>query len=205
MEDNSVKNVDFLWYLFLNGDDKVFSAIYQQYIEKLLSYGYKLCSDRDLVHDSIQEIFLNLFLKRKKKGKKVENLKAYLFVALRYGISKKLLKQRKYESIELHKESESQFFKSEYNIQSQLIDVEISNELKQKLSSAVNNLPSKQKEIIYLKFEEELDYPQISEIMKISVESSRKLLYRSLLSLRRIIDPKIIEVLFMIFLKKSGK
>jgi RNA polymerase sigma factor (sigma-70 family) len=205
MKDNNLKSVDFLWYLFLNGDDKVFSAIYQQYIERLLSYGYKLCSDRDLVHDSIQEIFLNLFLKRKRSGKKIENLKAYLFVALRYGIAKKMQKQQKYEPFELNEDGENQFFKSEYNIQSQLIDFEISNELKEKLSVAVSNLPSKQKEIIYLKFEEELDYPEISEVMKISVESSRKLLYRSLLSLRRIIDPKAIEVLFAIFLKKTSK
>lgn len=205
MKDNELLGVDFLWYSFLNGDDKVFSAIYQQYIERLLSYGYKLSTDRDLVHDSIQELFLNLFLKRKKSGKKIENLKAYLFVALRYGIAKRITKQQKYESLELNENDENQLFESEYDIQNQLIKFEISKELKDRLSDAVSNLPPKQKEIIYLKFEEELNYPEISEVMKISVESSRKLLYRSLLSLRRIIDPKTIEVLFAIFFKKTSK
>ena len=205
MKDNNLENINFLWYSFLNGDDKVFAAIYQQYIERLLSYGYKLTSDRDLVHDCIQEIFLNLFLKRKNGGKKIENLKAYLFVALRYGIAKRIKKQKKHEPLELNEDFENQLFESEYNVQNQLIKFELSTELKDKLSDAVSNLPPKQKEIIYLKFEEELNYSEISEVMKISVESSRKLLYRSLLSLRRIIDPKAIEVLFAIFFKKTSK
>ena len=150
MKDNDVKSIDFLWYLFLNGDDKVFSAIYQQYIEKLLSYGYKLCSDRELVHDSIQEIFIELFLKRKKAGKKIENIKAYLFVAFRNGLIKKIKRQHKYESINLIGDAEIQYFNTDYNIHNQLVEFEISNELKEKLSIAVNNLPPKQKEIIYL-------------------------------------------------------
>jgi len=203
MKDNDVKNIDFLWYLFLNGDDKVFSAIYHHYIDRLLSYGYKLCPDKDLVHDSIQEIFLNLFLKRKKAGKKIENIKAYLFVAFRNGLVKKIKKQRKYESVNLSEDGESQYFDNDYNIQNQLIELEISNEIKEKLSIAINNLPSKQKEIIYLKFEEELEYAEISAIMKISVESSRKLLYRALLSLRKILDPNTVEVLFLMLFKKS--
>lgn len=203
MTDNDVKSVDFLWYLFLNGDDKVFSAIYHQYIERLLSYGYKLCQDRDLVHDSVQEIFLDLFLKRKKAGKKIENLKAYLFVAFRNGLIKKIKKQRKYETINLIEDAEKQYFDSDYDIHNQLIELEVSNEIKEKLSIAVNNLPPKQKEIIYLKFEEELEYAEISAIMKISVESSRKLLYRAILSLRKILDPNIIEVFFLMLFKKS--
>ncbi|MCG6187282.1 RNA polymerase sigma factor [Maribellus maritimus] len=203
MKDNNVKSVDFLWYLFLNGDDKVFSAIYHQYIERLLSYGYKLCQDRDLVHDSIQEMFLDLFLKRKKTGKKIGNLKAYLFVAFRNGLIKKIKKQNKYKSIELVEDAENKYFDSNYDIQNELIDFDISNELKEKLSVAVNNLSPKQKEIIYLKFEEGLEYTEISAIMKISVESSRKLLYRALLALRKILDPKTVEVFFTLFFKKS--
>ena len=203
MKDNNVKSIDFLWHLFLNGDDKVFSLIYHQYIERLLSYGYKLCPDRELVHDSVQEIFLDLFLKRKKAGKKIENVKAYLFVAFRNGLIRKIKKQRKYEAIDLSEDSENQYFNADYNIQDQLIDLEISNEIKEKLSQAINNLPPKQKEIIYLKFEEELEYSDISVIMKISVESSRKLLYRALLSLRTVLGPTTVTELFLVFYKKS--
>jgi len=80
---------------------------------------------------------------------------------------------------------------------------EISEEIKNKLIEAVNNLPPKQKEIIYLKFEEEMDYKEISEVMNISVDSARKLMYRSLISLRNIVDPGLIISLFFASVKKN--
>lgn len=201
MSDNERKSIDLLWSSFLNGDDKGFSVIYQLHINRLLSYGYKLCPDREWVHDSIQEVFLDLFLRRKKQDRHIKNLKAWLFVAIRNSLVKKMVKSRKFEPIVTDGEQEFIFFNTEYTIQEQLIDFEGSGELKEKLNAAVNNLPPKQKEIIYLKFEEELDYPEISAIMEISIESARKLMYRALLSLRKIVDPQIVMVFFL----NSGK
>ncbi len=189
MSDSSNKSINFLWQSFLSGDDKSFVVIYQRHINGLLSYGYKLCSDRELVHDCLQEVFMNLFLQRNKVRIKIENLKAYLFVAFRNCLIKKITKNRKHEHLEIKDVQAEIVFNVECSFQEQLIELEISSEIKEKLSAAVNSLPLKQKEIIYLKFEEELEYSEISEIMKISVESARKLLYRALLSLRNIINP----------------
>lgn len=110
-------------------------------------------------------------------------------MALRNNIIKKIAQSRKRESIEIKKEREEYVFNVEYSPQDNLIEKEISIELKTKLNEAVNSLPSRQKEIVYLKFEEALDYKEISAILQISVESSRKLLHRALLSLREIVKP----------------
>ncbi len=203
MSGSNDKSIDFLWHTFLNGDDKSFALIYQRHIDKLLFYGYKLSFDKELVHDCIQEIFIDLFLKKNKLGVSIENLKAYLFVALRNSLIKKLTKKRKFESVEIGDDHDEINFSIEYNFQDQLIELENSNEIKEKLSTAINCLPSKQKEIIYLKFEEELEYSEISEILKISVESARKLLYRALLSLRKVIKPTIFQTLFIFLFKKK--
>lgn len=192
-----VNSLDFLWQSFLNGDDKSFSIIYQRHIHALLAYGMKLCSDRDLVHDCLQEIFIDLFLKRNKINIGIKNLKSYLFVALRNCIIKKLTRDKKHDSLNSAAVSESLEFNIEYSFQDKLIELEISTEIKQKLRSAIVNLPERQKEIIYLKFEEGLDYKEISAILKISVESARKLLYRALLTLRDSVDPKIVQLLFL--------
>jgi RNA polymerase sigma factor (sigma-70 family) len=188
MADLTNKNIDFLWRSFLKGDDKSFSIIYQQHIEKLFSYGFKLSQDREIVKDCIQEIFMDLFQKRKKVNIEIKNLKSYLFVALRNCITKKISQKRKYEPLEIKNEEKDIEFHIEYSFQDKLIEHEISGEVKDKLRSAINNLPCRQKEIIYLKFEEEMDYPQIARVLRISVESSRKLMYRALLSLRETVD-----------------
>lgn len=201
MNSSQEKGLDFLWQSFLNGDDKSFSIIYQHYIDQLLSYGYKLHSDHEIVHDCIQEIFIDLFLKRKTLGVNIQNLKAYLFVALRNSIIKKVTKKRKFEMLDI---PENINFDIEYSVQEQLIKQEISNEVNEKLKAAVDTLSPKQKEIIYLKFEEELNYEEISDILNISVESARKLLYRALFSLREKIHHRISSALFLIFSKKNN-
>jgi RNA polymerase sigma factor (sigma-70 family) len=196
-------NLNFLWKSFLKGDDKSFSLIYQQHIDGLFLYGSKLSTDRELVRDCIQEVFIDLFLKRKKVSREIVNLKSYLFVSLRNGIIKKLTQSRIFESIGEKEDETEAPFNIEYEFQDQLIQLEISQEIIAKLQSKIKNLPPRQKEIIYLKFEEEMDYPEIAPILKISVESARKLLYRALLTLRKTVDPSIAQTLFFIFFKNS--
>ncbi|MBW6537796.1 MAG: sigma-70 family RNA polymerase sigma factor [Mariniphaga sp.] len=195
-------NLNFLWKSFLKGDDKSFSLIYQQHINGLFLYGSRLCTDRELVRDCMQEVFVDLFLKRKKMSREIVNLKSYLFVSLRNCILKKMEKTRKLDSVVGYDNENSGPFYTEYNFLDKYMELEISNELKKKLHSNINNLPSRQKEIIYLKFEEEMDYPEIAPILKISVESARKLLYRALLTLRKTVDPSISQTLFLLFFKK---
>lgn len=204
MRNSCDEGLKFLWQSFLDGDDKSFSAIYHSYIDQLLSYGYKFSNNREIVHDSIQEIFIDLFQKRKKTGVKIENLKAYLFVALRNGIIKKVKRNRKYEILEITDKQDNIPFYVEYSFQDQLIEEEITNEVNDKLKTAIKGLPARQKEIIYLKFEEELNYEQISEIMNISVESARKLIYRALFSLREKVHSRLLISLFLIFNKKHS-
>lgn len=202
MGKSTEKDIDLLWQLFLEGDDKCFAVIYKNHIQRLLLYGHKLCPDAEIVHDSIQEIFIQLFQKRNQLASGIGNLKAYLFVAVRNSLVKKMVKKRKFEWIEMSEKGDEPLFTVEYCYQDQLIEQEISAEIKEKLTRAVKALPHKQKEIIYLKFEEGMNYQEISDILGISVESARKLLYRSLVSLRSTLSKSSIQSVVLFFLKK---
>lgn len=181
-------NIDLLWQSFLKGDDTCFSSIYQQSINGLLSYGLKFTFDRELVHDCLQEVFIDLFLKKQKIGVTIKKLKPYLFVAVRNGIVKRIIKENKYRSVSLDEINSALDFNVDYSIEHKLIKKEISTEMYEMLRDAVNNLPARQKEIVYLRFEEEMDYGDIAGIMKISIESARKSMYRAIFSLRKLLD-----------------
>ncbi len=205
MQDPGKNEIDWLWHSFLNGDDRSFSAIYQQNIEPLFSYGVKLCRDRELIRDCIQEVFIDLFLKRQKKIKEINKLRPYLFMAFRNCLIKKIAKNRRQESNPAGSSEENIFFHIEYSVQDQLIANEIAFEIREKLQNSIHNLAPRQKEIIYLKFEEGMEYSEIAGILKISVESARKLLYRALMTLREKIDPSVMQIFFLLFFKKFQK
>ena len=201
MAANNSCDTNILWNSFLDGDDKAFDAVYYAFINALLSYGYKLTNDRELIHDAVQEIFMDLYQKRNKNHIPIRNLKAYLFIALKNAILKKILQNRIYEDKEVDDHLLDEFH-IEYSFQDQLIRSEISEEKRLCLQNAIITLSSKQKEIIYLKFEEGLQYPEIAGLMGITIESARKQIYRALLSLRQILDNETFLILFSILRKK---
>ncbi len=199
MDDARSDHIKFLWQSFLKGDDRSFAVIYQQYAHSLLAYGYKFNVDKEIVHDALQEVFIDLYLKRDKVHIEIDNLKGYLFIALKNNLLKKILKNKRTTFEDIDTLQSDLHFDVEYSFQEQLIQLEISGETKQKLRQAINSLSPGQKEIIFLKFEEELDYPEIAKTLNITVESARKQLYRALKSLRNLIDPKVLQTFLFIF------
>lgn len=172
---------------FRNGNEKAFTEIYYACVKDLYSYGHKLTPDLEILNDSLQEIFIDFYDRVKKSKIEIKNPRAYLFIALKNSIIKGIQKNRKIISEEnLPRLLDS--FDVEYGIEESLINIEISNEISSKIRKAKDKLSPRQKEIIYLKFEEECSYKEISVLMKITVESARKQLYRAIFSLRDILD-----------------
>jgi RNA polymerase sigma factor (sigma-70 family) len=178
------KPISTLWESFMKGDEKAFSDIYFAFIDALTNYGKKFTSDTDLINDSLQEIFLDIFQKGKTKHVLIENPKAYLFVSLKNSIIKKLQRNKKIESQEMIGDELLNRFETGYDGLEQIIALEVSEEVRNRLANLIGKLSPKQKEIIYLKFDEGFCYNEISGIMNITVESARKQLYRALSSLR---------------------
>lgn len=50
-----------LWNLLVKGDQKALEILYQRYYSLLLNYGLKCSTDRELVKDCIQDLFINLY------------------------------------------------------------------------------------------------------------------------------------------------
>ncbi|RIH62921.1 sigma-70 family RNA polymerase sigma factor [Mariniphaga sediminis] len=187
-----------IWESFLAGDKEAFAHIYNLYVESMYRYGTKLCSDENLVKDAIQEIFLDLFLKRHKNKTNPENLHYYLILALKRNLIKKLKRNRKL----VEEEDFETEFEPEYSIEKIIIEDEEETELNRRVKKVLSTLPAKQKEAIYLRFNESMEYQEIAQVLNISVESVRKQVYRALSSIRKQFG-KQGPVLFLFNLKKS--
>lgn len=185
------------WDNFIAGDKEAFAHFYNLHVEALYRYGTRLCYDTNLVKDAIQEIFLDLYLKRQKNKVNPENLRFYLILSLKHNLIKKLKRNRK-----LIDEKECELlFEPEYSIETAIIDDETEAEINARVKVLLKNLPPKQKEALYLRFNESMEYNEIAVILNISVESVRKQVYRALQSIREQIGKKSI-ILWMMFINK---
>lgn len=170
-----------LWQNLLNGDDTALEAIYLQNAKLLSAYGYKLTPNREIINDAIQDIFINLWQKRAILPA-VQNIKAYLLKSLRNRILRIL------ESRSLSGNGEQPHEAIQDSYENQLILEELETETARKLHSSIQNLPTRQKEVINLRYYQNLKTEEIAEILAINYQSVSNLLYKGIKGLKKQIN-----------------
>lgn len=150
---------DELVILLGENDDAAFSEIYERYWLKLYNESYKRLKDKDLCADIIQDVFADLWLNREER--KIENLAAYLFTAVRYRIFALYKKEKNIgafvEPIEFMvvcaSDPDSIFFEKE---------------IRECIELWLSVQPEKRKQVFVMKFSQDLSTREISEILHVS-------------------------------------
>ncbi len=182
-----------IWESFKSGNRKVFEQIFRTHIRVLYKYGSRFTPNPALVEDCIQDLFLHLWHKRQSLGT-TDSIKRYLLGSLRRRIIRKLQHKALDNS---HIELENYDFHLELNAEDERILVE--NELAQQkaLKEATAQLTPRQREVIYLKYFQEMSYDEIASVMEISYQSARNLVYAALQVMKK--HMVLIKVLFLLF------
>ena len=169
-----------LWLRLKSGDHAALKEIYEAHIDFLLSYGTRFAPDPTIVEDGVHDLFVYLWQNRKTIGV-TDKIRPYLTTALR----RRILKNIKNLSIESNvKSDDNLWFRAEPAIEEQLINEEISLEKRKRLSQALISLSDKEKEVLLLKYQSNMDYEDICNVMGISYQSVRNLVSRAIKKLR---------------------
>ena len=78
MEKSSNLNDLVYWKDMISGDEIAFSFLFKKYYSSLYNFGKLYTSDSSLISDSIQDLFMDLWEKRKNLGS-VHKVKSYLY------------------------------------------------------------------------------------------------------------------------------
>jgi RNA polymerase sigma factor (sigma-70 family) len=165
------------WHAFTNGDRHALGMLFNSYYPHLHRYGNKIVADTQVLEDSIQELFIELW--QHKNPPPSISVKAYLLKALKY----KLLKTLPKKNILL---PDAVAFEISY--ESFIIARQDDEEKIKKVVQAIDQLSNRQKEIIYLKFYQNLSYEEVSEIMNINYQVARNLLHQAIKAMRKILS-----------------
>ncbi|NIJ54601.1 RNA polymerase sigma factor [Dyadobacter arcticus] len=148
----------------------------------LLKYGIRLVRDQDFAQDCLQDFFIDLWNRRLGLDD-VQVVKSYLLLAYR----RRLFREQKRSTwfnfaTKLDDELD---FESQFNIETHLIEHETEHENLNKLRYHLGTLTKRQREAIYLRFNQSMGYDEIAEIMSINHQSAVNLVYESLRLLRK--------------------
>jgi len=172
------------WRKFISGDDTALSTIYLGIYDDLLNFGLKFSTERTIVEDCIQNLFIDL-LKNRNKLKSVVNIDFYILKSLRNQVKKEQAKRQKLNITDtIHKNQNHPFFIT-YSIEEKLIQ-EDAEKIKSKFVSFIKkNLTPHQKEALCLRYNFSLEYDQVAEIMGIDIASARTLIYRAIKTIKK--------------------
>lgn len=173
-----------LWDKFRLGDTKALDMVYIREFQALYNYARKIHSDHDFVIDCIQELFAELWERRSHLGE-AGSIRFYLLKSIKRKVIKKLNRLNPVTSTNMLTDDYN--FKVEYSIEQDIVFKEITKESADKLREAIAQLSDRQKEIIYLRFYQNLKFDEISEIMSIKNQSARNLLFEGLSRLKAIL------------------
>ncbi|GGH28732.1 sigma-70 family RNA polymerase sigma factor [Sphingobacterium alkalisoli] len=171
------------WEMFRMGDEASFKSIFERYQSLLFNYGYKFTQDENLIDDCVQELFVKLWYNRENLGD-TASVKNYLFKSFRRILSRKLERASRFLSLQTIS-SEKLPFDIELPSDVDLMRKERLAEIRQQLSQALDKMSPRQREIIHLRYFEEMTYEEIADVMGLSIKDTYKLFYRAMDSLRK--------------------
>jgi RNA polymerase sigma factor (sigma-70 family) len=178
-----------------DGQYWAFTALYNRYIKTLTDYGLKFTNDIQLVEDCLHDLFVWIW-KNRSVWHIDYSLKAYLFKSIRTAIFQKVNREKRQVAIE-NEENEYPFQLS-ISTEDQFILSETKTILKSKISFLLSLLTARQKEVIYLRYYEDLSFDEIAQNMNLSTKGCYKLMGRAIAELRKTLPQGLIFFLLLV-------
>ncbi|HTX86602.1 MAG TPA: RNA polymerase sigma factor [Candidatus Nanoarchaeia archaeon] len=169
------------------GDHEAFGIIYNAYFSQIYRYVYFRVRDKSAAEDIVQSVFLKVFAKLPSYEERARPPLAYLFTVARNKI---IDHWRKNKPIELAGDNDFNGIPDPAETAEETVSRAVAME---KISRALEDISADQREVIILKFLNELSYREIAEISGKNETAVRKLASRGLKKLRQYFKQKNIQ------------
>lgn len=184
-----------IWEAFRSGDESSLQRIFDKYYTPLFNYGHKFSADDHLIEDALQNLFVKLW-KNRDGIKDTGSVKNYLYKSFRRVLLRMLeVQQREYSFSVLDGWT---WPGQELGYDQTLISRERLETIRNNLVAALEKMTPRQREIIHLRYYEEMEYEEIAALMQLSVSSTYKLLYKAIDTLRQYLSKSDLLILLAV-------
>jgi len=179
-----------LWVRFKAGDEHAFDQLTEARYRTLFNYATRFTKDRDLIKDCLQDLFLELW-NRRNNIVETPYVTIYLIKALRNNLLRKLRREQGWRAATEEGIEPETILSDGETIEAEWIAAEAMAETEQSLRQAVEQLPKRQQEVVFLKFYEGLSNDAIAQVMEVEKQTVANFLYRAMTQLRSYLPARI--------------
>jgi len=170
-----------LWKDLKAGNEKAFSLLFKRYYGYLIQYGNSFSPHAEKIQDCIQDVFTDIWIYRNSLSDTVV-VKAYLLSCVRKRIVR--LQQRD-KVFKKTTSVDAIDFLFDFSVEQKLISDELTTGKVLQLNTALNALPARQKEALYLRYHHGMNVDQVAVILNVNYQSASNLLHRGLINIRK--------------------
>lgn len=174
-----------LIWRFRQGSREAFRAIYEKYLDDLLSLAMHLLHDRPTAEDVVHDVFV-AFARNSKTFQLTGNLKSYLSICVA-NQARDLFRKRNYQQTAALPDTDCLAATGEAGPVPGLIQ----NEDRTRLADALSQLPYEQREVIALRLHGGMKFRQIARQQAISIKTAQSRYRYGLDKLRAILQTEV--------------
>lgn len=173
---------------FVGGENEAFDTLLLRHKDRLYSYISYIVKNDDVADDLFQETFVKAIVTLR-QGKYSENGKFYSWLTrIAHNL---LIDQFRTERNEayIYDADAEKAWNQENSMQEQSREIELSNEqVMSDVKRLMNHLPDTQREVIFMRFYQDLSFKEIAEIKGVSINTSLGRMRYALLNMRRMAE-----------------
>ena len=174
---------------YLNGNNKAFDILLKRYERKVFTYIAYSVKDEEVAQDLFQDCFMRIITKLH-SGLYTENGKfASWVMRIAHNLIIDYHRQNQGNNVISNDESEYDLLNNsaialDYNKEKEFVDKQLLKDVK----ALVKKLPDNQREVVLMRFYEELSFKEIAEITGVSINTALGRMRYALINLRRLAD-----------------
>ena len=181
--------------LYVKGDNRAFDELLNRTQTKLFTYIMFVVRDHDIADDIFQETFVKVITKLQ-QGQYTDSGKFQFWITriAHNCIMDWYRQQQSNHIIEVNEENDLQNIKSASVMDSSKETEMINEQVLVDIKKMMNTLPAPQREVVYMRFFQQLSFKEIADLTGVSINTSLGRMRYALINLRKMAKDNKIEL-----------
>ena len=184
--------------LYVDGDNRAFDELLSRTQEKLFTYIMFVVRDHDTADDLFQETFVKVIVKL--KNRQYSDTGKFMFWLTRIAhnvIMDRYRAQRNEHIVEPTQDNDLSNLSGEGLLDTYRESEIVNEQVLRDVKKMMNSLPEPQREVVYMRFYQQLSFREIAEITGVSINTALGRMRYAIINLRRMAKEHRIELALM--------
>lgn len=173
---------------YQDGSDKAFDVLLSRYQNRLYNYIFCIVRNADVADDFFQETFVKAILAIQQR-RYTQSGKFYSWLTrIAHNI---VFDQFRFEKNDLsisNDETESDLYGKAVTFENSFEDQMVSEQTLEDIKGLMNQLPENQREVVFMRFYQELSFKEIADITGVSINTALGRMRYALINMRRMAE-----------------